>query len=70
MMKLLELLKKLIEEVLQMNSSTAKSNRLTYYATQIDLGWITIDEVPKRYREDVAKLIAAKEASETTEQEG
>ncbi|MDQ0221974.1 hypothetical protein [Streptococcus moroccensis] len=42
-----------------MNSETAKATRLTYYATQIELGWITLERVPKRYRDDVAKLIEA-----------
>lgn len=64
MMMLLETLKRLIEEVLQMNSQSAKATRLTYYATQIELGWITIDRVPARYREEVAKLIEAKEKEE------
>lgn len=67
-MKLLELLKKLIEEVLQMNSATAKATRLTYYATQIEHGWIVIEQVPRKYREDVAKLLDAKRAAEINQE--
>lgn len=28
-----------------------------YFAMQVDLGWITLEEVPKRYRAKVAELV-------------
>lgn len=31
--------------------------RINYYAMQIDKGWITIDDVPKKYREKVRQLL-------------
>lgn len=30
---------------------------INYFAMQINLGWITLEEVPKRYRAKVAKLV-------------
>lgn len=28
-----------------------------YFAMQVDLGWITLEEVPKRYRAKVTELV-------------
>ncbi|RSJ77742.1 hypothetical protein D8798_01030 [Streptococcus cristatus] len=30
---------------------------INYFAMQINLGWITLEEVPKRYRAKVAELV-------------
>ncbi|PCH13896.1 hypothetical protein A9Y57_00165 [Streptococcus parauberis] len=30
---------------------------INYFAMQIDLGWITLEEVPLKYREKVRQLI-------------
>ena len=30
---------------------------INYFAMQVNLGWITLEEVPKRYRAKVAELV-------------
>ena len=30
---------------------------INYFAMQVQLGWITLDQVPKRFREKVRKLV-------------
>ena len=30
---------------------------INYFAMQVNLGWVTLEEVPKRYRAKVAELV-------------
>ena len=35
---------------------------INYYAMQVNLGWITLEQVPKKYREKVRILVKLSEA--------
>lgn len=35
---------------------------INYYAMQVNLGWITLEQVPKKYREKVRILVELSEA--------
>lgn len=45
---------------------------INYFAMQVQLGWITLEQVPKRYREKVRELVELSEIGTTEEknQEG
>lgn len=45
---------------------------INYFAMQVQLGWITLEQVPKRYREKVRELVELSEigAKEEETQEG
>ncbi|HFI0171625.1 TPA: CD1375 family protein [Streptococcus suis] len=34
---------------------------INYFAMQVQLGWITLEQVPKRYREKVRELVEMSE---------
>lgn len=34
-----------------------KAMKINYFAMQIELGWITIEDVPKRWRKQVQELL-------------
>lgn len=34
---------------------------INYFAMQIEFGWITLEQVPKKYREKVRELVEASE---------
>ena len=49
-----------------------KTMMINYFAMQIELGWITIEQVPKRFRKQVQELVdlshaGLQEDKETTE---
>jgi hypothetical protein len=41
---------------------------INYFAMQVNLGWITLEEVPKRYRAKVAELVKLSEIGDSDEQ--
>ena len=44
---------------------------INYFAMQVQLGWITLEQVPKRYREKVRELVELAEIGTKEEtQEG
>lgn len=45
---------------------------INYFAMQVQLGWITLEQVPKRYREKVRELVELSEigTKEEETQEG
>ena len=45
---------------------------INYFALQVQLGWITLEQVPKRYREKVRELVELAEigTKEEETQEG
>ena len=45
---------------------------INYFVMQVQLGWITLEQVPKRYREKVRELVELSEIGTTEEknQEG
>ena len=45
---------------------------INYFAMQVQLGWITLEQVPKRYREKVRELVELAEigTKEEETQEG
>ena len=45
---------------------------INYFAMQVEHGWITLEQVPKRYREKVRELVELSEIGTTEEknQEG
>lgn len=45
---------------------------INYFTMQVQLGWITLEQVPKRYREQVRELVELAEigAKEEETQEG
>ena len=44
---------------------------INYFAMQVQLGWITLEQVPKRYREKVRELVELAEIDTKEEtQEG
>ena len=40
---------------------------INYFAMQVQLGWITLEQVPKRYREKVRELVELSEIGTTEE---
>ena len=42
---------------------------INYFAIQINLGWLTIEQVPKKYRKKVQALIDAAGSEETEHKE-
>ena len=40
---------------------------INYFAMQVQLGWITLEQVPKRYREKVRELVELAEIGTTEE---
>ena len=40
---------------------------INYFAMQVQLEWITLDQVPKRYREKVSELLELAEIGATEE---
>ncbi|MBY5039409.1 hypothetical protein K6V76_07470 [Streptococcus suis] len=38
---------------------------INYFAMQVQLGWITLEQVPKRYREKVRELVEMSEIGVT-----
>ena len=41
---------------------------INYFAMQVNLGWITLEEVPKRYRAKVAELVKLSKIGDSDEQ--
>lgn len=52
MMNMKQLLKKLNNLVIG-----GKTMMINYFAMQINLGWITLEQVPKRFRKRVQELV-------------
>ena len=42
---------------------------INYFATQVQLGWITLEQVPKRFREKVRKLVELAETGVSEEKQ-
>ncbi|MGV3311331.1 CD1375 family protein [Streptococcus suis] len=42
---------------------------INYFAMQVQLGWITLEQVPKRYREKVRELVEMSEIGITEDGE-
>ena len=42
---------------------------INYFAMQVQLGWITLEQVPKRYREKVRELLELAEIGATEEKQ-
>lgn len=42
---------------------------INYFAMQVQLGWITLEQVPKRYREKVRELVEMSEIGVTEDGE-
>ena len=69
------LLKVLQVKLLKKSKNTiaeGKTMMINYFAMQIELGWITIETVPKRFRKQVQELVdlsnaGLQEDKETTE---
>ena len=40
---------------------------INYFAMQVQLGWITLEQVPKRYREKVRELVELADIGTTEE---
>ena len=40
---------------------------INYFVMQVQLGWITLEQVPKRYREKVRELVELSEIGTTEE---
>lgn len=40
---------------------------INYFAMQVEMGWITLEQVPKKFREKVRALIELSNPSETEE---
>ena len=40
---------------------------INYFAMQVEYGWITLEQVPKRYREKVRELVELSEIGTTEE---
>ena len=54
------LMKKLLMKLLKKIKNTilgGKTMMINYFAMQIELGWITIEAVPKRFRKQVQELL-------------
>ena len=53
-------MKKLLMKLLKKIKNTivgGKTMMINYFAMQIELGWITIEAVPKRFRKQVQELV-------------
>ena len=62
---------KLLEKI-KIKLLGGKTMMINYFAMQIELGWITIETVPKRFRKQVQELVdlsnvGLQEDKETTE---
>ena len=62
---------KLLEKI-KIKLLGGKTMMINYFAMQIELGWITIEAVPKRFRKQVQELVdlsnaGLQEDKETTE---
>ena len=42
---------------------------INYFAMQVQLGWITLEQVPKRFREKVRKLVELAEIGASEEKQ-
>ena len=57
MKKLLTVLQMKLLQKIKTNLIGGKTMMINYFAMQIELGWITIEAVPKRFRKQVQDLL-------------
>ena len=57
MKKLLTVLRMKLLKKIKNTITGGKTMMINYFAMQIELGWITIEAVPKRFRKQVQELL-------------
>ena len=57
MKKLLTVLRMKLLKKIKNTIAGGKTMMINYFAMQIELGWITIEAVPKRFRKQVQELL-------------
>ena len=57
MKKLLTVLRMKLLKKIKNTIAGGKTMMINYFAMQIELGWITIEAVPKRFRKQVQELV-------------
>ena len=57
MKKLLTVLQMKLLKKIKNTITGGKTMMINYFAMQIELGWITIEQVPKRFRKQVQDLL-------------
>ena len=57
MKKLLTVLRMKLRQKIKTKLIGGKTMMINYFAMQIELGWITIEAVPKRFRKQVQELL-------------
>ena len=57
MKKLLTVLQMKLLQKIKTKLIRGKTMMINYFAMQIELGWITIEAVPKRFRKQVQELV-------------
>ena len=57
MKKLLTVLRMKLLKKIKITIAGGRTMMINYFAMQIELGWITIEAVPKRFRKQVQELL-------------
>ena len=57
MKKLLTVLRMKLLKKIKITIAGGRTMMINYFAMQIELGWITIEAVPKRFRKQVQELV-------------